>query len=89
MNYQQLTERQRDQIALLYKENCSCREIGQRVGVSKSTISRELRRNGTTAGYVAQHAQRQSELRRVVAAKRSVSQSSLSLLWCGSGALSR
>ncbi|MGL4711453.1 MAG: helix-turn-helix domain-containing protein, partial [Shewanella sp.] len=50
MNYQQLPEGPRYQIALLYKENCSCREIGQRVGVSKSTISRELRRNGTTAG---------------------------------------
>lgn len=77
MNYQQLTEGQRYQIALLYKENCSCREIGQRVGVSKSTISRELRRNGTTAGYVAQHAHSQCEQRRGVAAKRSVSQSTI------------
>ena len=71
MNYQQLTEGQRYQIALLYKENCSCREIGQRIGVSKSTISRELRRNGTTAGYVAQSAQRQCEHRRVVAVSQS------------------
>ena len=77
MNYQQLTEGQRYQIALLYKENCSCREIGQRIGVSKSTISRELRRNGTTAGYVAQHAHSQCEQRRGVAAKRSVSQSTI------------
>lgn len=39
MNYQQLTEGQRYQIALLYKEHCSYCEIGQRVGVSKSTVS--------------------------------------------------
>jgi IS30 family transposase len=46
MNYQQLTEGQRYQIALLYKEHCSYREIGQRVDVSKPTVSRDLRRNG-------------------------------------------
>ncbi|MFB5644947.1 MULTISPECIES: helix-turn-helix domain-containing protein [Gammaproteobacteria] len=40
MKYQQLTEGQRYQIALLHGEHSSCREIGLRVGVSKSTVSR-------------------------------------------------
>ena len=77
MNYQQLTEGQRYQIALLYKEHCSCRDIGQRVGVSKSTVSRELRRNGTPEGYAPENAQRLSEQRRMAAAKRCVSQSTI------------
>ncbi|BBJ69780.1 hypothetical protein ECC18A13_p10220 (plasmid) [Enterobacter sp. 18A13] len=77
MKYQQLTEGQRYQIALLYKENCSYWEIGQRVGVSKSTVSRELRRNATPDGYTPGDAQRLSEQRRMVAAKRSVSQSTI------------
>ena len=77
MKYQQLTEGQRYQIALLHKENCSCREIGQRVGVSKSTVSRELRRNGTPDGYAPENAQRLCEQRRVTAAKRSVSQDTI------------
>lgn len=45
MNYQQLTEGQRYQISVLREDNLSCREIGIRIGVSKSTVSRELRRN--------------------------------------------
>lgn len=44
MKYQQLTEGQRYQIALLCSERFSCRDIGLRVGVNKSTVSRELRR---------------------------------------------
>ncbi|WP_320723255.1 IS30 family transposase, partial [Enterobacter sp. 262D3] len=77
MKYQQLTEGQRYQIALLYKEHCSYREIGQRVGVSKSTVSREIRRNATPDGYTPDNAQRLSEQRRMGAAKRSVSQSAI------------
>jgi IS30 family transposase len=50
MKYQQLTEGQRYQIALLHGEHSSCREIGLRVGVSKSTVSRELKRNSTPEG---------------------------------------
>ncbi|MDW3577885.1 IS30 family transposase (plasmid) [Enterobacter asburiae] len=77
MKYQQLTEGQRYQIALLYKEHCSYREIGQRVGVSKSTVSREIRRNATPDGYTPDNAQRLSEQLRMGAAKRSVSQSAI------------
>ncbi|MFV4849044.1 IS30 family transposase [Citrobacter freundii] len=60
-----------------YKEHCSCREIGQRVGISKSTVSRELRRNGTPEGYAPQRAQCLCEQRCMTAAKRSVSQSAV------------
>jgi transposase, IS30 family len=77
MKYQQLTEGQRYQIALLYGESFSCREIGLRVGVSKSTVSRELRRNSTLNGYAPDEAQRLSELRRTGATKRSICQSTI------------
>ncbi|MNF75981.1 Integrase core domain protein [compost metagenome] len=77
MKYQQLTEGQRYQIALLYGESFSCREIGLRVGVSKSTVSRELRRNSAPDGYAPDNAQRLCEQRRVMAAKRSVTQDAI------------
>lgn len=51
MNYQQLTEGQRYQIALLYEDKFSLTEIGRRIGVNKSTISREVRRNRASDGY--------------------------------------
>lgn len=47
MKYRQLTEGTRYQMALLYKENNSLSEIARRVGVNKSTVSREVRRNRT------------------------------------------
>lgn len=77
MKYQQLTEGQRYQIALLYGEHFSCRDIGLRVGVSKSTVSRELRRNCTPDGYAPNEAQRLSEQRRHGATKRSICQSTI------------
>ena len=47
-SYTQLTERQRYQIDLYGNEfQLSQAEIARRVGVSRSTISRELRRNGS------------------------------------------
>lgn len=77
MKYQQLTEGQRYQIALLHSDYFSCREIGQRVGVSKSTVSRELRRNRTPEGYLPDEAQRLSDRRRTGAAKRCVTQGTI------------
>jgi len=77
MNYQQLTEGQRYQIALLYEDNFILTEIGRRLGVNKSTISREVRRNSSPEGYSPDNAQRLSEQRRMTAAKRSVSQSAI------------
>ncbi|MDX8381501.1 MAG: helix-turn-helix domain-containing protein [Ghiorsea sp.] len=45
MNYTQLTQSQRYQIAILKKAGHFQVEIARLIGVNKSTISRELRRN--------------------------------------------
>ena len=73
MKYRQLTEGIRYQIALLFGEDISLTEISKRIGVSKSTVSREVRRNGTAGGYSAPEAQRLSDDRRRRAAKRVIS----------------
>ncbi|HBC7422642.1 TPA: IS30 family transposase, partial [Serratia marcescens] len=73
MKYRQLTEGTRYQIALLFGEKISLTEISKRVGVSKSTVSREVRRNSMAGDYSAAEAQRLSEARRRSAAKRSIS----------------
>ncbi|EAB8478836.1 IS30 family transposase [Salmonella enterica subsp. enterica serovar Java] len=73
MKYQQLTEGQRYPISVLREDNLSCSEIGKRVGVSKSTVSREVRRNWTAGGYSAAEAQRLSDTRRRAATKRFIS----------------
>lgn len=73
MKYQQLTEGLRYQIALLFGEKISLTEISRRVGVSKSTISREIRRNSVAGDYSAAVAQRLSEARRRSSAKYSIS----------------
>ncbi|KMK81826.1 IS30 family transposase [Pectobacterium brasiliense] len=73
MKYQQLTEGQRYQISILREENLSCHEIGSRIGISKSTVSRELRRNTSGAGYEPQQAHRMCCDRRQSAAKKAIS----------------
>lgn len=73
MKYRQLTEGIRYQIALLVGEAISLTEISKRVGVNKSTISREVRRNRTTGAYSAAEAQRLSDTRRRTATKRFIS----------------
>lgn len=73
MKYRQLTEGTRCQIALLFGEKISLTEISKRVGVSKSTVSREVRRNRMAGDYSAAEAQRLSEARRRSAAKHSIS----------------
>lgn len=77
MKYQQLTKGQRYQIALLHDEGFSCREMGLLVGVNKSTVSREIRRNKTIEGYQPESAQHLCERRRAKAAKRSVAQEAI------------
>jgi IS30 family transposase len=72
MKYRQLTEGTRYQIALLFSEKISLTEISRRVGVNKSTVSREVRRNGMAGDYSAAEAQRLSEARRRAAAKHSI-----------------
>jgi IS30 family transposase len=50
-NYQQLTYEQRCQISALKKIDCSQRVIADCIGVSQSTVSRELARNTGKRGY--------------------------------------
>lgn len=73
MKYRQLTEGIRYQIALLLGEEISLSEIGKRVGISKSIVSREVRRNRTAGGYSAAGAQGLSDTLRRAAAKRFIS----------------
>ncbi len=51
MRYTQLTREQRYQIQALMKAGKNQTEIAEIVGVHKSTISRELRRNTGLRGY--------------------------------------
>ena len=73
-SYTQLTERQRYQIELYGNEfQLSQTEIARRVGVSRSTISRELRRNsGGRGGYQAARAQQKAWQRRKKKARRRI-----------------
>jgi transposase, IS30 family len=59
-----LTPEERDRIAQLRHQQADQKEIARAVGRCPSTISRELRRNGTEGEYYAAQAQRQSEQRR-------------------------
>ncbi|XYX41206.1 IS30 family transposase [Candidatus Erwinia dacicola] len=70
MKYQQLTEGLRYQIALLCEDKVSQAEIGRRLGVCKSTVSRELHRNRSVDGYQPAVAQKLSTSRRKAAGKR-------------------
>ena len=56
--YKQLTFAQRYEIALLRKQGKSQQSISDAVGVSKSSISRELARNSASGKYEAEEAQR-------------------------------
>ncbi|NJD86358.1 hypothetical protein EWM60_20680 [Candidatus Erwinia dacicola] len=70
MKYQQLTKGLRYQIALLCEDKVSQAESGRRLGVCKSTVSRELRRNRSVDGYQPAVAQKLSTSRRKAAGKR-------------------
>lgn len=59
-----LTPEERDRIAHLRHEGVEQKEIARVVGRCPSTISRELRRNGTAGVYYAAQAQRAAERRR-------------------------
>lgn len=54
--YHQLTREQRYQIAALLESGHNQSEIALYLGVHKSTVSRELRRNEATHGYLPRHA---------------------------------
>ena len=59
-----LTLEERDRIAQLHYRGANRAEIGRALGRDKSTIGRELRRNGTADGYLAGQAHHTSERRR-------------------------
>ena len=63
-HYTQLTSEQRYQIYALLKKNHSQSEIAEVVGVHKSTISRELKRNVGGKGYRPKQAHNQALQRR-------------------------
>ena len=69
MSYKQLTLEQRYEIYGLLHTNLSKSEISQRVGVHKSTLYRELKRNRGLRGYRARQAAQKAERRRQQAAK--------------------
>ena len=63
--YKQLTSEQRYTISVLLQRKCTKKEIAHAIGVSNSTIARELRRNSSSRGvYKWDKAQRQAEKRK-------------------------
>jgi len=56
MNYQQLIDSQRYQIEAYLKANYTITQIAKELGVHKSTISRELKRNSKKRSYNANYA---------------------------------
>lgn len=69
MSYKQLTLEQRYKIYGLLHTNLSKSEISRRAGIHKSTLYRELKRNGGLRGYRARQAARKAERRRQQASK--------------------
>lgn len=69
MHYTQLTQDQRYHISGLLKAGNAQNNIAKEVGVDKSTISRELRRNRGERGYRPKQAEELSMNRRISAAK--------------------
>ena len=72
MNYKQLSDAQRYQIESYLRAHYSITAIAQALEVSKSTISRELKRNGKKRSYNASFASRLSKERRKEAYKHHV-----------------
>jgi transposase, IS30 family len=70
MIYHQLTQEQRYQIYALKKTGHAQAEIAAVIGVHKSTVSRELRRNQGGRGYRPQQAQQMAQNRRAKAMPR-------------------
>ena len=68
-NYKQLNQAQRYQIEILKKAGKNQKEIAALLGVSESTISRELTRNQGKKGYRPKQAQIKADNRKKQAAK--------------------
>lgn len=67
--YKQLTQEQRYFIYQLNKINFTQSEIASEIGVHKSTVNRELKRNVGNRGYRPQQAHNKALDRRLLAAK--------------------
>lgn len=67
-HYSQLAYEQRCQISVLIKSGMTQREMATAVGVTQSTISRELSRNTGERGYRHKQAQQKTSQRRKAAA---------------------
>ncbi len=63
MTYTQLTQEQRYQISALLKTAISQTRVAEVIGVHRSTVCRELKRNRGKRGYRPQQAQRKAESR--------------------------
>jgi len=72
--YTQLTQPQRYQISALMQAGHAQIEIAKLVGVHKSTISREIRRNRGKRGYRAKQAQRKALERQKAKSKRRITE---------------
>ena len=68
-NYKQLYQAQRYQIEILKKTGKNQKEIAALLGVSESTISRELKRNQGKKGYRPKQAQIKADTRKKQAAQ--------------------
>jgi IS30 family transposase len=68
-NYKQLNQAQRYQIEILKKAGKNQKQIAELLGVSESTISRELKRNQGKKGYRPKQAQIKADKRKKQAAK--------------------
>lgn len=79
-DYTQLTQDQRYQIYILMKANFKQTEIADLLGVNKSTISRELRRNRGQRGYRPQQAHQLCLARRQQKAKTRIEPSTWQLV---------
>ena len=66
--YEHLIQEKRYQIWALMKTNLNQTEVAEEIGVDKSTISRELKRNSGLKGYRLKQAQRKADIRKKVSA---------------------
>lgn len=83
MSYKQLIEGQRYQIQAYLSQHLSYREIGRRLKVSHSSISRELKRHTINGVYDPSVAQQRTQYRRRYAAKSQISQKTIAYVEFG------
>ncbi|MBY4676188.1 helix-turn-helix domain-containing protein [Marinobacterium sp. CAU 1594] len=64
MSYQQLTVGKRYQISALLAQGCSPTAIANNLGIHRSTVYRELKRNGNNGVHVPEPAQAKAPARK-------------------------